>query len=181
MNQIETASENGKRGGRPKQKQTETETQPLTQTPTLTENNINIHIDKENKEGLRQGIAWDMIEAFKQRFPHYWIDQEKDPMAVMQIANKIADQKGFQKHEIILVKRPEILKEWVKYIDFAASDNWFSKRSISDLNREWQRLLQSFVPVIPVKNIPSVSFREREGADLLDEIEKRFKNGTKNQ
>lgn len=165
MNQIDTATENGKKGGRPKQNNNQTETQPLSQNLSRIDNNINIDINTKN---IREGIAWEMIEVFTSRFPHYPVDPEKDPMAVMQIANKISDKKGFQKHQIVVEKRSEIVNEWKRLADFAASDKWFSTRSISDLNKEWQRLIQSFVPVItvlPEKN--KMSAREEEDRKII--------------
>ena len=165
MKVYEANSVNGSKGGRPKKNGTETETDRLTET----ERHINININKE--ENTREGIAFDMLETFKSRFQNYWTDQEKDLPAVMQIANKIANKHSWTKDSIVHEHRKDVVTKWSEIVDFAASDKWFSTRAISDLNREWQRLMQSFkVPeklINNAENKPKYSAREQEGREIL--------------
>jgi hypothetical protein len=37
----------------------------------------------------------------------------------------------------------DVLNEWQEIVYFIVSDKWFSTRSLSDINNEWQRLIQS--------------------------------------
>lgn len=89
------------------------------------------------------GIAPEMFKIFKNHNSKYYHDKEKDFTACLSMAYKIAESKGWEKDEVLRAKRKDILSAWEKIILFTSADNWFSKRALSDLNNEWQRVIQS--------------------------------------
>jgi hypothetical protein len=90
------------------------------------------------------GIAPDMVKAFVLVHPNYPKDQTRDFAACLEIAYKIADANGWPRQDVLNTKKLETLKFWEQIVHFSAQDKWFSKRSISDLSNEWQRLIQSY-------------------------------------
>lgn len=97
--------------------------------------------DKE-KEGKNEGLSPDMYKIFKKHHSKYPHDKIKDFTACLQIAYKIAESKNLDKIEILTIKKQEVLESWEKIVLFTKTDDWFSTRSIHDLNNEWQRLIQ---------------------------------------
>jgi hypothetical protein len=63
--------------------------------------------------------------------------------ACLEIAYKIAKQKGWKKNQVTNGKLNECLSEWMTIVDFVKSDSWFSTKSISFLNTKFQDLIQS--------------------------------------
>lgn len=97
----------------------------------------------EERKGGQTGIAPEMVRAFKIAFPEYPEEQSKDFGACLEIAYKIGKSKNWSKESVVNGKQPEVLSIWLKMIGFIKSDKWYSTRSISDLNNEFQRLIQS--------------------------------------
>jgi hypothetical protein len=79
--------------------------------------------------------------VFTETFPSYPIDREKDFTAALQIAFKIGKSKGWEKTDVLNKKKAETVKFWEQIVHEIATDKWYSTRSISDLNNEWQRLI----------------------------------------
>jgi hypothetical protein len=93
---------------------------------------------------VQVGIAPEMLKTFTQTFTSYPVDRDKDFKAAVQIAIKIGKLKGWQVSEVIRSKKNETVFFWEQIVHHIATDKWFSTRSLSDLNNEWQRLIQSF-------------------------------------
>lgn len=87
-------------------------------------------------------IVSKMFEIFKNYNKSYPFDKNKDFTACFQIAVKIGTSKGWEQKDILNGKQKEVLEAWDKIACFIFSDEWFSTRSIFDLNTEWQRLIQ---------------------------------------
>lgn len=87
-------------------------------------------------------IVSKMFEIFKNYNKNYPFDKNKDFTACFQIAVKIGISKGWEQKDILNGKQKEVLEAWEKIACFIVSDDWFSTRSIFDLNTEWQRLIQ---------------------------------------
>lgn len=88
-------------------------------------------------------IVYKMFEIFKKINSEYPEDKKNDSTALFSIASKISKKKNILQHEMLNGKMNDILKEWEEIVLFTSSDKWFSTRSISDINNEWQRLSQS--------------------------------------
>jgi len=86
-----------------------------------------------------------MVEIFKKSYPSYFVDEKLDFPAVLQIAYKIAKQKGWSKDSVLNVNSESLLDAWGKIVEFSTADKWYSTRSISDFNTEYQRIVQSMV------------------------------------
>ncbi len=100
---------------------------------------------EEGREGIfiPTGIGPQMVQVFKQAFPEYPIDQTLDFGACLEIANKIALSKNWTKESVTNGKQADVVNIWMRMVGFIRSDKWFSTRSLSDINKEFQRLSQS--------------------------------------
>jgi uncharacterized protein YdaU (DUF1376 family) len=103
-----------------------------------------------NSEGIAKGgtfatpLGPSMVDIFRRSFPDYPVDQDLDFEACVEIAKKIAAWKNWPESDIVDTKLGEVLAIWQKLVSFAKNDDWFSARSISDLLREFQRLIQKY-------------------------------------
>lgn len=87
-------------------------------------------------------LAPQMVQVFKECYPTYPEDRQSDFPACVQIAFKIAKANGWMKNEVTNGKLEITLDFWKEIVRFSKSDQWFSTRSISDFNKEFQRLIQ---------------------------------------
>lgn len=100
-------------------------------------------MDKEEDFGKSENLlAPQMVQAFVECYPSYPEDKFSDFPACVEIAKKIARSKGWQKGAIVNGKMEETILFWKEMVMFSKSDPWFSTRSISDFNKEFQRLIQ---------------------------------------
>jgi len=83
-----------------------------------------------------------MIKIFKTNFPNYPLDKDADAKACLKISENIAAAAGWQKAELANGKLDEALKFWERIVQFGKADTWYSGRSITDYQKEWQRLIQ---------------------------------------
>lgn len=113
------------------------------------------HMENENKDenedskegGMGEpfhptGLAGNMIQIFKESYPKYPEDADVDPPNCLQIAYKIARTRGWTNESVTNGKLTDVLLEWRSIVTFSKSDPWYSTRSISDFNKEFQRLIQ---------------------------------------
>lgn len=107
------------------------------------EGHMTSHMENENILVSNSTIVSEMFKIFKKHNSHYPSDKTKDFTACFQIAIKIAESKGWEQKDLLNGKQTDALKAWEKIVAFIISDTWFSKRSLVDLNNEWQRLIQS--------------------------------------
>lgn len=113
--------------------------------------NANIYINNTNT--YNTGIAPEMFKIFKTHNSKYPHDKEKDFSACLQIAYKIAENKNWDKRDVLDLKKKELLEAWEKIVLFVVTDKWFSKRALYDLSNEWQRLVQSMQGLKVVKSL----------------------------
>lgn len=90
-------------------------------------------------------LAPEMVKIFKESYPAYPEDEQADYSACLQIAYKIAKQKKWAKDSVLNGKMKETLESWKKIVEFSTTDRWYAKRSISDFDKEFQRIVQSIV------------------------------------
>lgn len=99
---------------------------------------------REEREGfIAVGIGPQMVQIFKNSFPEYPVDQMLDFGACLEIAYKIAGAKNLSKEQVVNGKQGDIVSEWKKMVDFIKSNKWYSTRSISEINKQFQGLIQS--------------------------------------
>lgn len=153
---------------------------PPAGNPITTVNEFPAEAEKETEEERKgsgpgqflpaakhMGLIPDMVYAFQKVFPDYPSDTENDYPSCMAIAKKIALAKGWTDVEMLQEKRQELLVEWEAIVLFASADDWYSKQSISMLNKKWQDLIQAknrqkdTTPLIP-----------KTGTDVADQIRK---------
>lgn len=109
--------------------------------------------DRKEEEGSLLGsgeeditpilLAPQMVQVYKTNFPDYPVDQNNDFPACVEIAAKVASMKGWPAQSITNGRQPDVLKEWEAIVLFCRGDSWYSKRSISNLNKEFQTLILS--------------------------------------
>jgi len=101
--------------------------------------------DKDILDYRKVGLVPEMMQKFKTAYPFYAADDDADFPACLSIAYKIAKQKGWMKESVVNGKMQDALAAWEKIIEFSMSDKWYATRSISDFNKEFQRIVQGMV------------------------------------
>ena len=84
-----------------------------------------------------------MVEVFKKHYPYYPVDEKSDFQACLQIAYLIAKQKKWSRESVLTENLQNVLDAWDKIVQFSTTDKWYSTRSISDFQREFQRIVES--------------------------------------
>lgn len=144
---IKKQRDNGEKGGRPTKTQ---KTQAFIENPPQPKkaDNVNVNvtdtvnvIEKYNPNSLSPK----MVEIFKASYPYYPVDEKEDFTSCLNIAHKIAKQKGWQRETVLNGNMSLTLEAWEKIVLFSTTDKWYATRSISDFNREFQRIVQGMV------------------------------------
>lgn len=124
------------------------------------------------------GIAPDMVAEFSKSFPDYPVERDLDFSACLQIAYKIAKTKGWKKDAVVRELAPNILSIWIKMVAFIRSDKWFSTRSLSEINKQYQGLIQSMKSNATDQQPVRKNVGKSAGAyQLLDELNKNLGQG----
>lgn len=116
-----------------------------TKLQQIPEYGYDIENEDENKKGgtgERLLLCPEMVKIFKESYPSYADDQDRDFPACANIAYKIAKVRQWTKHSVTNGKLPDVLQEWRSIVVFSKSDSWYSTRAISDFDKEFQRLTQ---------------------------------------
>lgn len=119
------------------------------------------------------GLPAAMVEIFVKAFPGYPQQQEKDFAGSLQLAYQIADQHGWTWENANNGRMPEVLRIWSDLVDFAKTDSWFSGRSIFDLSKEYQRLVQKKQNGITRKQTSKIG-KDAGAMELLADIKQDF-------
>jgi hypothetical protein len=93
-------------------------------------------LENENLVGL-------MLSDWKEVFPGYPDDQQKDFPALLSIGYKIGKSLGLTKHDVLNGSQPKILESFQKVLKTVSDDSWYSKYSISQIDKHWQGLYQT--------------------------------------
>lgn len=143
--------------------------------------------DKEQEQEIEQDfgksenlLAPQMVAAFKKSYPTYPEDKKSDYPACFQIAQKIAKSKGWTQESITNGRMEDAINFWTEIVQFSKTDNWFSTRSISDFNKEYQRLIQKMTngqqstiqsskPFVTKHNAGALELLERGKKQYADE------------
>jgi hypothetical protein len=110
----------------------------LAQLESVTESSIDPAMEK-----FYLMIVLKMIEVFMKKNPGYFFQKEADYSACLRIAYNIAQMKGWTKDSVLNGNMDACADSWQKIVDFIAEDKWFSGRSLTDIAKEWQRLVQT--------------------------------------
>lgn len=97
----------------------------------------------EERKGSHTGIGPTMVSVFKEAFPEYPVDQVLDFGSCLQIAYKIADSKKWTKEQVVNGKQAEVVSIWRQMVGYIRGDKWFSTRSISAINKQFQDVMQA--------------------------------------
>jgi hypothetical protein len=108
------------------------------------ENEISISsFEKSEKLLSEEPIVPEMAKEFKKIFPKYPVNEVKDFTACYDIAKMIGEEKNLNSVQILSEGREYVLKRWSEIIQFIKTDKWYSTRSLADISKEWQRLIQT--------------------------------------
>jgi hypothetical protein len=141
-------------------------------TPKDKEHDKDKEIHKEENIDFRKiGLVPEMMKILKSSYPFYAEDEINDYPACLAIAYKIAKQKGWMKESVVNGNMDETLMAWHKIVEFSTSDKWYATRSVSDFNKEFQRIVQGMVQknktptkkeVEPQQTAPSLKYLNHE-------------------
>jgi hypothetical protein len=113
-------------------------------TENENENEISISsFEKSEKLLSEEPIVPEMAKEFKKIFPKYPVNEVKDFTACYDIAKMIGEEKNLNSVQILSEGREYVLKRWSEIIQFIKTDKWYSTRSLADISKEWQRLIQT--------------------------------------
>ena len=96
----------------------------------------------DNLLASKDFLAPRMVQVFKKSYPTYPEDPHSDFGSCLQIAYKIAKSNNWPKEAVNNGKMEETVGAWTEIVQFSTTDKWFSTRSISDFDKEFQRLIQ---------------------------------------
>ncbi len=109
--------------------------------------NNNVNNNKEEtiiaQKHLEDMVVLEMMKIWKQFFPSYIEDKEKDYTACLQIAYKIAAAKRWKQQEVLNGKMPDTLKSWEKIVSFIKSESFYRKLTLETICSKWQGLQQT--------------------------------------
>lgn len=100
-------------------------------------------LDYEEIKFDKNSLTPKMVQVFKSCYPHYPVDEKSDFQSCLQIAYLIAKQKKWTRDSVLGENMGNVLDAWDKIVQFSTTDKWYSTRSISDFQREFQRIVQS--------------------------------------
>ncbi|MCO5238840.1 MAG: hypothetical protein M9904_02185 [Chitinophagaceae bacterium] len=86
-------------------------------------------------------IVQELKAMYLATFPHYPFSVPDDSPPLLQLVYLIGKLKRMPKHEVLEKGRLIVKIEFQKILDFVKPDPWFSGRSLSDLVKEWPRLI----------------------------------------
>jgi uncharacterized protein YdaU (DUF1376 family) len=154
---IIQATENGKKGGRPKKaKHNPNETEPLlNNNPKITSSTSSSTSSSIIQDFIPNGIVPEMLKIFLNHFPKYPQDKETDYSALLSIAFKIGDMIGYNKGNVLLEGRDKVMAQWANMVFFIKTSDWFKSKAINFLSRNFQGIIQAMEASKPVVTIQS--------------------------
>ncbi len=118
-------------------------------TSTINNNGKNDKEEKEEitiedaKKHLEDMVVLEMMKIWKQYFPTYIEDKDKDYSACLQIAYKIAEVKKWRQQEVLNGKMQDTLKSWAKIVSFIKADSFYRKLTLETICSKWQGVHQT--------------------------------------
>lgn len=94
------------------------------------------------KKQIEDMVVKEMMKTWRSHNPSYFEEPELDFSACLEIAYKIAKMKKWEKQEVLNGKMQETLMAWGKIVVFVKYDPFLKKLSLSNLNSQWQNVVQ---------------------------------------
>lgn len=101
-----------------------------------------VKISKE-EEGLSLRLIPRMITAFREEYPGYPIDSNKDMTACLEISKKIEDLKGWHREASYNGQLENCLAFWKEIVGWTKTNKWYSTKDISFIEKDFQSVIQS--------------------------------------
>lgn len=146
-------SENGKKGGRPPQKkpeqkpnetQTKANPNPTESEKKPLEDGDEDVFDQKGGMGENEGIVPDMGKIFIHQNQDYPFDKLTDFPAIRSIAQKVLKWQGLKGDITQEENRGAITLRWGELVIFIRADPHFSGYSLTQINKHFQSIAQSF-------------------------------------
>lgn len=111
-------------------------------------------------------IVQELKSMYLATFPHYPFSVPDDSPPLLQLVYRIGRLKRVPDHEVLDKGRLIVKTEFQKVLDFVKSDTWFSGRSLSDLVKEWPRLINKMFSINEIN--PRVNGKKFSGKPVLE-------------
>jgi len=102
----------------------------------------NGEIGQMNLEKKEDMVVQDMMKIWMKHKPRYPKDEQKDFHALLQLAYKIAEHKGWKRAEVLDKKKDMLLQSWEKIVEFVVLDGWYGSKAISVICSQWQSVYE---------------------------------------
>lgn len=101
----------------------------------------------EDMEGVKgegnTGLVHELLTEFKTHFPEYPVEQAEDFPPCLALAYKIGKTLSLTKYQVLNGSGNLVKKRWGEILEVISSDKWYSSKSISFLNKDFQNLIQT--------------------------------------
>lgn len=144
-------------------------------TPHVTAQSREVRVEsreekvKKEKAATHTALIPEMVAAFLKKFPAYPPDDAKDFDACLEIAYAIGGKMNLTQHQILVDKKPLILSEWGKAIEYVSTDQWYRKKSLSGICGQWQALvmaMNSAIEPVGASSAPTLTAREKRDQQI---------------
>lgn len=152
-NFVEKQRVNGNKGGRKKNPRVNPDINPKETHGHIKDKPVGLPLGigkgiGNKEEGVGETMLCpEMVTAFKKFYPNYPDDPDADFPSCLDLAKKIARLYRWTIESIANDRKQDVLQVWHGIVAFSKKDPWYSTRSISDFNKEFQRLIQKMAAV----------------------------------
>ena len=164
----------------------------LTYRTRIVELNVTISRQEEEEEEEKEeeeeenSASWDekfltmivpeMAKIWLKYKPKYFVNKEFDYPALLQLAYKIATDKGWKKADVVDKKEKDTLQSWDKIVQFCVKNTFFTKLTLDTLSTDkmWQKLKNDMTE----QNVPQINGAARGVRFLRDFMEVEYSDGT---
>ena len=143
-------NENDKQNDNLIDSQTTSNRQASDKQPTTNNNENNNKEEKEeynnanSQKIIEDMIVLEMMKVWNKHNPTYIQEKENDYPACLQIAYKIAKEKGWKESEVLNGKLQSTVLRWDEIAEFIRGDTFFRKLALEMVCKKWQSVMQSF-------------------------------------
>lgn len=96
----------------------------------------------ENLEKKEDMVVAEMYKIWMKHKPRYAKELEKDSHCLLALAYKIQEYKGWKRSEVVGAREKDILSSWEKIVKYVVADQWYSTKSLTIVNSQWQSLVE---------------------------------------
>jgi uncharacterized protein YdaU (DUF1376 family) len=139
-----TRSNSGSKGGLETQKKIRNFAKAKNISNTEVEDvNIDTVLNNNSNEILEKMIVIEMAKIWMKHNTTYQMQKEVDYPALLGIAYRIADVKGYTKHEVTNGKLQLVCGSWEKIVTFIKNDKFYRKLELETVLKKWTGLVQT--------------------------------------